>query len=215
LDSASFPAGTATRRVERSFAFVDLCGFTDFAETGGDEAAVNELKGLRAAIREVAPLCGVRVDKWLGDGAMLVGVDIETVVAATVALRHRLQGQGRLAMRAGIASGPVLSLEGDDYVGRAVNLAARLCDVAEPDQVLACVEGLRAPAWVHAVTQPPLKLKGLAQPVEVTALEAEESHGDTDTIGVLTGPARSLRTLVEGITRPVRPRRPVDGPSQP
>src|SRR5689334_9439809 len=55
-------------RVGRTFAFLDLCGFTDFVDAHGDDDAVDELRTLRATVREIAPLCGVRVDKWLGDG---------------------------------------------------------------------------------------------------------------------------------------------------
>ena len=39
-------------------------------------------------------------------------------------------------MRIGIATGRALLFEGDDYIGSAVNLAARLCDAAGPGEVL-------------------------------------------------------------------------------
>ena len=41
-----------------------------------------------------------------------------------------------LPLRAGLAAGRVILFEGDDYIGRPVNLAARLCDEAEPHQLL-------------------------------------------------------------------------------
>jgi class 3 adenylate cyclase len=116
--------------VLRAFAFFDLCSFTDFVNAAGDAAAVEELSHLRPAVREMTPLFGVRVDKWLGDEAMLVGVESELVVGATVAIGLRFARIGRLPLRAGIASGAVLMLKGDDYVGRPVNLASRLCDGA-------------------------------------------------------------------------------------
>jgi len=72
--------------VSRSFAFVDLCGFTDFVDLHGDDAAVAELRILRAGVREAAGAAGVRVDKWLGDGVMLVGVEPEPLVTAVLAL---------------------------------------------------------------------------------------------------------------------------------
>ena len=37
-------------RVERSFAFVDLCGFTRFTDAHGDEQAVAVLTRFRAAV---------------------------------------------------------------------------------------------------------------------------------------------------------------------
>src|SRR5436305_9442382 len=84
MDQA-FDLGTPGFRVTRTFAFVDLCGFTDFVDEHGDEVGVAELRLLRAVVREVAPLCGVRVDKWLGDGVRLVGVGDGRVVGGVLA----------------------------------------------------------------------------------------------------------------------------------
>ena len=39
-----------------------------------------------------------------------------------------------------MASGAVILFEGDDYIGGAVNLAARLCDMAAPQEVLASAD---------------------------------------------------------------------------
>ena len=50
-----------TTRVVRTFAFIDR--------------AVEVLRLFRVAVREAASSRGVRVAKWLGNGAMLVGVD--------------------------------------------------------------------------------------------------------------------------------------------
>ena len=41
-----------------------------------------------------------------------------------------------LTLRAGIATGYALLFEGDDYIGSAVNMAARLCDIAGDYEVL-------------------------------------------------------------------------------
>ncbi len=125
-------------RVVRFFAFLDLCGFTDFQDAHGDDEALAVVTGLRAVIRTVAPECGVRIDKWLGDGVMLVGVEPAGLAGAAVESVERMrQGAGPLMVRAGVAGGEVLLVEGDDYLGRAVNLAARLCSQARPGEVLA------------------------------------------------------------------------------
>ena len=55
-------------RVERSFAFIDLCGFTAFTDRQPDERVVLVLAQLRTALRETAARRGVRVVKWLGVG---------------------------------------------------------------------------------------------------------------------------------------------------
>jgi class 3 adenylate cyclase len=201
VDTAELAAVAADHRVHRTFAFVDLCGFTDFVDGHGDDGAVQELQNLRAAVREVTPLFGVRVEKWLGDGLMLVGVDSEPLVGAALAIELRHSKAGRLELRGGIASGAVILLEGDDYVGRAVNLASRLCDIAGPGQLLAATDDLDLPEWVAAADRDPVVVKGIADPVTVVALSPDRSVLRRKS---RTRSANALLAVVEGITRPIR-----------
>lgn len=201
MDTAELAATATDYRVHRTFAFVDLCGFTDFVDDHGDDGAVQELQTLRAAVREVAPLFGVRVEKWLGDGLMLVGVDSEPLVGAALAIEQRHSGVGQLELRGGIASGAVILLEGDDYVGRAVNLASRLCDIAGPGQLLAATGDLELPEWVTAAEHDPVVVKGMAGEVAVVALSPD---GAVLRRKSRTRSANALLAVVEGITRPMR-----------
>jgi class 3 adenylate cyclase len=198
-------ARSATTRVTRTFAFIDLCDFTDYSDAHGDDAAVAELLILRASVRAAAPLFGVRVDKWLGDGAMLVGVDSAPVVAAVMAICQRHAETGELPMRAGIATGPVILLEGDDYVGRAVNTAARLCDLAAAGQVLAATDGLELPDWVEEHEVESISVRGLHDPVELVSLSAD---GDGAHAGFLAPATTILSVVDELLVRPLRGRRP-------
>src|SRR5438067_2357107 len=198
-------ARSATTRVTRTFGFIDLCDFTDYGDAHGDDAAVAELLTLRASVRAAAPLFGVRVDKWLGDGVMLVGVDSAPVVAAVMAICDRHAETGELPMRAGIASGPVILLEGDDYVGRAVNTAARLCDRAEAGQVLAATDGLELPDWVEEHDAESMSQRGLAEPVDLISLSADRAG----THARFLAPATTILSVVdELLVRPLRGRRP-------
>jgi adenylate cyclase len=159
-------------RVERTFAFVDLCGFTAFTDAHGDEHASAVLARFRAEVRAVASDFGVRVAKWLGDGAMFVGVDGHQLVGAVLELEQRMAESGLpLPLRAGLATGGVIVFEGDDYIGGPVNLAARLCDVARPHEVLGTA------AVAALVPEPALArpagerfIAGLAAPVPVVRL---------------------------------------------
>jgi adenylate cyclase len=201
VDTAELTAIAVDRRVDRTFAFIDLCGFTVFMDERGDEAAVHELQVLRATIREVTPLFGVRVEKWLGDGVMLVGVEPEQLVAAALAIEQRHRRLAELVLRGGVAGGAVLLLEGDDYVGQAVNLASRLCDIAQPDQLLAAVDGLELPEWVWAEEHPPVLVKGMAEAVPVVALSPDKAVLRTRS---RNRSANALLAVVEGLTRPMR-----------
>lgn len=164
--------GCIGTRVQRSFAFLDLCGFTDFVGARGDDEAVDELIALRTTVRTVTSRVGVRIDKWLGDGVMLVGVDCEPLVDAVAKISAGHSRRGRLPLRAGIACGQVILLEGDDYVGSPVNLAARLSDRAEADQILAASEGLALPDSVVQGRAADVLLPGFSLPVSVVALAA-------------------------------------------
>ena len=130
------------------------------------------MQHLRVAVREVAPLFGVRVEKWLGDGVMIVGVDNEPLVATVVAIEQRHRHHGQLDVRAGIATGPVLLVDGDDYIGRAVNVAARLCDGAGAGELLAAQDGLSLPDWVNAEREVTVELRGLHEPITAVVLAA-------------------------------------------
>ena len=161
-------------RVDRAFAFIDLCGFTRFTDEHGDEEAVEVLTRFRAAVRETASGHAVRVDKWLGDGVMLVSTDDDRLDETVLELTRCAEGYGiTLPMRAGLAAGAVILLEGDDYVGSSVNLAARLCSAAAPTQVLAT---LRLAAVVKGgadvIPVGALDVPGFVQPVEVARIEA-------------------------------------------
>ena len=202
VDTGQLQALAYSSRVERSFSFLDLCGFTDFADSEGDEAAVEEARCLRQVVREVTPLFGVRVEKWLGDGVMMVGVESERLVGAVVAIEQRAARACRLPLRAGIASGFVLLVDGDDYIGRAVNTAARLCDSAGHGQVLAATGGIDLPDWVESSEPLELRLRGLSEPVTVVELTPA-----LNLPSVLDRAGWSIATLLEGITRPVRTRR--------
>ena len=114
-------------------AFIDLCGFTSLTDEHGVGAAVAALSTFRAVVRERAGWRGVRVAKWLGDGAMLVATEPRPLLDAVLRMEQALDLRGcALPLRGGVAAGRVILFEGDDYIGRPVNLAARLVGVAQP-----------------------------------------------------------------------------------
>jgi adenylate cyclase len=160
-------------RVERTFAFVDLCGFTHFTNTHGDERAVDVLTRFRAAVRATGSSYGVRVAKWLGDGAMFVSTTREPLVESILDLAGRADEVGvRLPLRAGLAGGAVILFEGDDYIGSPVNLAARLCDAARPRELLAAADLARAvPTWADAVPVGERDISGFPLAVDVVRIE--------------------------------------------
>ena len=168
-------------RVARGFAFVDLSGFTSFTDAHGDEEASRILTGFRAAVREVSSRRGVRVAKWQGDGAMFVSVDRRPLVEAVLEIEAKIDTTSSpLRLRGGITWGHVILFEGDDYIGSAVNLASRLCDVAAPHEILvSCELEDEIPAWAEAEPAVPVAVRGFAQPVPVLRIHRRAPTNDT------------------------------------
>lgn len=159
-------------RVPRTFGFVDLSGFTSYTAERGDDAAAQVLAVFRSVTRQVASDRGVRIAKWLGDGCMLVAVEQADGIAAVLDIeRGATEECEPLSVRAGLAAGYALLFEGDDYIGSAVNLAARLCDAAGPREVLLPADQTGAlPEGVAVESQRLLTIRGFHEPVAVAAL---------------------------------------------
>jgi class 3 adenylate cyclase len=81
--------------VNRCFAFIDLSGFTAYTDRHGDEQVVVVLAQLRVGLREAAARRGVRVVKWLGDGAMLSSTMTDAVCALVVDMDFRMRSADR------------------------------------------------------------------------------------------------------------------------
>ena len=154
------PDGNTHLYIERTFCFIDLSGFTAFTRAHGPDEAVELLGEFRRITRNIAAKRGVRVAKWLGDGAMLVSTDPEPAVALAVDLVHRFAGSD-IEVRAGLGTGTALLFEGDDYIGEPVNLAAKLCAVAGPGEVFADVSLTTLPEWVEADIGLEVDLRGI------------------------------------------------------
>jgi class 3 adenylate cyclase len=167
--------------VTRTFAFVDITGFTEFCDQHGDHAAIELLTRFRGLVRDIAARRGVRVAKWLGDGAMLVGVEEGPVVATVAELVLRSQTDG-IDTHAGLASGTVLLFEGDDYVGRPANLAARLCEAAEPGEILAHSLYRALPVWVETKDSIRVTVAGVGEVTDVRSV-AVRSYVTDDLAG--------------------------------
>jgi len=159
-------------RVPRTFVFLDLCGFTNYTAAFGDDAAGRILGMFRTLVREVASERGVRVAKWLGDGCMIVAVDQMAAIEFVMDLEQRASSVcAPLTLRAGIASGHALLFEGDDYIGSAVNMAARLCDYAQNYDVLMPTMHIdRLPEGISAEPFGEIELRGFPGVIAVVRL---------------------------------------------
>lgn len=157
-------------QVVRAFAFVDLCGFTSYTDEHGPMAARSVITSFRSSLRDATERRGVRVAKWMGDGALLVCVESAPLACCVVDAVSRMHTD-ELDMRGGVSTGPVMFVDGDDFVGRALNLASRLCDMAAPGEVL--VDGDSSyglPGWVSVEPYKSVTVKGLGKRRDIQSL---------------------------------------------
>jgi class 3 adenylate cyclase len=145
--------------------FADLSSFTVLTQALTPAELSELLNQFAGAVSDVVHADGGRVVKFIGDEVMWVSATPERLVQAAADLvDHPKAREEGLQVRAGLAYGPVLAINGD-YFGTPVNLAARLVAAAEPGQILATPElHDELPDW-PAVAQGPLTLKGFDVPV--------------------------------------------------
>jgi adenylate cyclase len=154
--------------------FLDLVGYTRLTEQHGDQAAA-ELAGRLAVLvdRSSRAHGGVPV-KWLGDGVMVHHREPAGAVLAALGLVAQLPEAGLPPAHVGVAAGPVV-VQGGDYFGRTVNLAARIAAYASAGRVLVS-EPVAERAPLQGVTFVELglvQLEGIAHPVRL--LEARRA----------------------------------------
>jgi class 3 adenylate cyclase len=151
-----------------TFLYADLRGFTSLTELMGDAAAVRLINEYRGIVRgELARFEGSEV-KTEGDSVLAEFARATEAVRCSLAILERADarnalGSTPLSIGIGLHAGEPTAI-GTDYIGGAVNLAARLGQAAGPGELLVSevVRGLTRTAEVPAmVERDGLSLKGL------------------------------------------------------
>ena len=109
--------------------FLDLVGYTRLTEEHGDQVAAELAQALAILVNRSSREHGGVPVKWLGDGVMVHFRDPARAVLAALGMVEQLPEAGLPPAHVGVAAGPVV-VQGGDYFGRTVNLAARSLWVA-------------------------------------------------------------------------------------
>jgi len=177
-----------THRRQVTVVFLDLRGFTAFAETAEPEEVMTVLREYHAEMGKLIMAHEGTLERFTGDGMMIFFNDpvpvpnpAERAIRMAVAMRERVGDLSAgwrkrgydLALGVGVAEGyatiGAIGFEGRwDYgaIGTVTNLAARLCGEAKGGQVL--VTSRVAGALDHLIECEEvgaLSLKGLLKPV--------------------------------------------------
>jgi adenylate cyclase len=151
--------------------FVDLVGFTPLAERMSPRELREVVERFEDTAHDVVTSRGGRLVKVIGDEVMFIAIDPGVACDIALTLLERFAGDATVTPRGGIAVGELL-VRGGDYYGPIVNLAARIADLAVPQELLVTADvaehggdGLRfEPAGKRMV-------KGLGAPVSLLAVE--------------------------------------------
>jgi len=182
-----------SHRRELAVLFADLRGWTDFSAGTEPEEVMSVVGSYHAAMGELIVRYEATVGWFAGDGLMVwfndpvpcdepaaravrMAVEMREAMSALTAVWHK-RGHD-LDFSIGVALGYAtigrIGFEGRyDYgaVGSVLNLASRLCDAAEPGQI---VIGPRVLAEVEEIVEAKplgaLELKGFGKPVEAFAV---------------------------------------------
>jgi adenylate cyclase len=131
--------GRGRGEVDVAVLFTDLVSFSEWALEAGDELAVGLLREVGEAIEPPILTRRGQVVKRLGDGLMAVFRDAPSAIDAAFDACERVAsvnvGGHRPQLRTGIHLGRPRKV-GRDYLGVDVNIAARLADSAQPDEIL-------------------------------------------------------------------------------
>jgi adenylate cyclase len=127
-----------TTTLTGTIVFTDIVGFTQLTDEHGDDVAVTMLERQEQLVRQTLP-DDARVVKELGDGLLLWFDDASTAIMTCLDLQRAFEdeSEGDMPMwvRIGMHWGCPRA-RGDDIIGRDVNLAARISELAGPGEVL-------------------------------------------------------------------------------
>ncbi len=160
--------------------FADIGGSTRLYVDAGDERAREIVAQTLDYWSTLTAEYGGSVIQLRGDGMLCMFPTVDVALQAVVRMRD-LPYQQALSMHAGIHVGPVLH-EAEQLYGDAVNLAARLADVAKRFEIVLSVAAERQLAdparWRNLRLIPQVPIKGKAEPLDVYLLPNE--RGVTD-----------------------------------
>jgi class 3 adenylate cyclase len=185
----------------RTFLFADIRGYTRFTHERGDEAAAQLVAKFAGLMRQVVEARGGAVLELRGDEALAVFSSARQALRAAVDLQARFADETEkdpslpLPVGIGLDAGEAVPVEGG-YRGEALNLAARLCNLAGPGQILA-TEGVvylgRTVRGVSYADHGHVPIKGFADYVPVKLVlrspdSAEPAAGEAPAAGLAPRP---------------------------
>jgi class 3 adenylate cyclase len=158
----------------RTFLFTDIVGSTDLTQSLGEDNAMIIVRKHNEIVRNQLNLYNGKEVKHTGDGIMACFISAAKAVNCAREIQKNLKKfrdsnpDFPLQVRIGINTGEPVT-EGNDFFGVAVQLAARVCNKAESNQVLVSniVKDLCLGKNIFFIDRGMVELKGFNSPVSV------------------------------------------------
>ena len=168
----------------RTVLFTDIVGSTDMTQRLGDAVAMVVVEAHDKIVREALAAAKGREIKHTGDGIMAAFVSAVSAIRCGMAVqdaiaRHRGTSPGEaFQVRIGIAAGEPIEHH-NDLFGSTVQLAARLCAHAQPEQILVSntVAELCLGKALPLIDAGHVTLKGFDRPVLVHCITCGAAAG--------------------------------------
>jgi class 3 adenylate cyclase len=162
---------------ETTVLFADVSGSTRLYETAGDVKATEAIQDCLLRLREAAVAAGGRVVKTIGDEILALFPVADAAAEAAGAMQKSIEtmaevGGTKLGVRIGFHCGPVIQRD-DDVFGDTVNLAARLVQQANKDQIITSAETAAVLGEAYRASMRQLyaiQIKGKSEEVELYEL---------------------------------------------
>lgn len=158
--------------------FTDIAGSTELTERMGDRAFRDAARSLDERMHAAIAKADGRVieGKVLGDGVLAVFKSARAAVDAARACVEE-SAESELGLHVGLHAGDVIVEEGNVF-GGAVNIAARICGLSAPGEILVSdvVRGMaRSSAGVVFEDRGEQEMKGVGEPVRVYAVRHQRA----------------------------------------
>jgi len=183
----------------RGFLFADLRGYTRVADAQGDRAAADLLGRFRPMVREAVARAGGAEIRTEGDNFFVVFDSVSAAVRCGLEIIAGAASSGaagdRIAVGVGVHAGEALPTR-EGLVGVPINIAARLCALAGPGELLVS-DTVRALTRTYlGVGFEPLgrrRLKGVEEQVSVYRVLPDARAAPSRVEGGAFGGRRSAR----------------------
>ena len=173
LEETAAGGRSLRRREIRTFLIADVRGYTRFSQDHGDEAASQLARRFADVVRSSVAAQNGELVELRGDEALCAFDSARAALVTAIDLQRRsrevVDGEPALPLGVGVGldAGEAVPTEGG-YRGRALNVAARLCSLAGPGDVLAS-ETVAALAGrdgsVRFSARKPIRVKGIDDPI--------------------------------------------------